>query len=46
MCYILERMGFVKRKGNTKVGLPPNDFEKLKEQFLFDIKTLKIYQLL
>ena len=38
--YLLERMGFVKRKGNTKVGLPPEDFENLKEQFLFDIKSI------
>ena len=44
---LLDRMGFVKRKANTKVKVLVEDFEKLKSQFLFDIETftsLKKYQ--
>ena len=35
---LLDRMGFVKRKANTKAKVSVEDFEKLKAQFLFDIE--------
>ena len=36
---LLYRMGFVKRRGNTKVKVPVEHFEALKSQFLFDIQA-------
>ena len=36
---LLHRMGFVKRKGNTKCKVPVECFEALKSQFLEDIKV-------
>ena len=36
---ILHRMGFVKRRGNTKAKVAVEHFEALKSQFLFDIKA-------
>ena len=36
---LLCRMGFVKRRGNTKAKVPVEHFEVLKSQFLFDIKA-------
>ena len=36
---LLHRMGFVKRKANTKAKVLVEDFEKLKTQFLFDTET-------
>lgn len=36
---LLDRMGFVKGKANTKAKVLVEDFEKLKAQFLFDIET-------
>ena len=36
---LLHRMGFVKRKGNTKCKVPVECFEALKSQFLEDIKA-------
>ena len=38
--YLLERMGFVKRKSTTKVKVSVKDLEELKEQFLLDIKAI------
>ena len=35
---ILQRMGFVKRRGNTKAKVAVEHFEVLKTQYLFDIK--------
>ena len=37
---VLRRMGFVKRKANTKVKLSVEDFEKKKDIFLADIKAI------
>jgi len=37
---LLQRMGLVKRKGTTKAKVLPPDFEKLKKQFLSDIRTI------
>ena len=36
----LRRIGFVKRKGTTKAKVSIENFEVLKEQFLFDIKCI------
>ena len=36
---ILQRMGFVKRRGNTKAKVAVEQFEALKTQYLFDIKA-------
>ena len=36
----LERLGFVKRKSNTKANVSISDFEENKAQFLFDVKTI------
>ena len=33
------RMGFVKRKGSTAAKLPGAQFEKRKDQYLFDIRA-------
>ena len=37
---MLYRMGFVKRRGNTKAKVLVKHFEALKSQFLFDIKAV------
>ena len=36
---ILQRMGFVKRRGNTKAKVAVEHFKVLKTQYLFDIKA-------
>ena len=36
---LLYRIGFVKRRGNTKAKVPVEHFEALKSQFLFDIQA-------
>lgn len=36
---LLYRMGFVKRRGSTTIKLTVNNFDRVKEQFLFDIQT-------
>ena len=38
---LLGRMGYVKRKANTKAKIAVTDFTELKSQFLIDIRTLK-----
>ena len=38
--YMLQRIGFVKRKGTTKGTLQVENFEEEKHQFLFDIKVI------
>ena len=38
--YMLQRIGFVKRKGTTKGTLQVNNFVELKSEFLFDIKVI------
>ena len=37
---VLQQMGLVKRKGTTKAKVLPSDFEKVKRQFLFDVRTI------
>ena len=37
---LLQRMNLVKRKGTTKIKVLPSDFEKLKKQFLSDIRSI------
>ena len=37
---LLQRMNLVKRKGTTTVKVLPSDFEKLKKQFLSDIRSI------
>ena len=37
---IMDRMNFVKRHGNSKSKVTCTNFEELREQFLFDIKTI------
>lgn len=37
---LLQRMNMVKRKGSTKAKMMPADFDKLKAQFLSDIRTI------
>ena len=39
-CYMLQRIGFVKRKGTTKGTLQVINFDEEKYQFLFDIKVI------
>ena len=41
---LLHRMGFVKRRGNTKAKVTVEDFEAHKKQFLFDIKATVVMQ--
>ena len=36
----MERMGYVKRRASTKAKVTASDFDKLKSQFLFDIKAI------
>ena len=38
--YLIQRMGFIKRKSTTKVKVFVEDLEALKEQFLLDIKAI------
>ena len=37
---LLQRMNLVKRKETTKVKVLPSNFEKLKKQFLLDVRTV------
>ena len=37
---LLHRMGFVKRKGSSTMKLTVTNFEVVKKQFLFDVKTV------
>ncbi len=37
---IMAQMNFVKRRGNSKFKVTCSNFEELREQFLFDIKTI------
>ena len=37
---LLYRMGFVKRRGSTAMKMTVENFETIKEQFLFDIQTV------
>ena len=41
---VLRRMGFTKRKANSKSKVIPDDFIILKEQFLSDIKTVSLME--
>lgn len=38
--YLMERMGFVKRRASTKAKVSVSDFDQLKAQFVFDIKAI------
>ena len=38
--YLLERMGFVKRRASTKAKVSLPDFEQFKAQFVFDVKAV------
>ena len=38
--YLLQRMGFVKRKANTKAKICPDDMQELKSNFLSDIAAV------
>ena len=37
---VLRRMGYTKRRANSKSKVLPENFEKIKEQFLIDIKSV------
>jgi len=41
---LLCRMGYVKRRVSTSAKVPPQDFDKRKEQFLYDAKVLVNYE--
>ena len=38
--YLLQRMGFVKRKATTKAKISAEDFEEIKKDYLLDIKVV------
>ena len=38
--HLLERMGFMKRRASTKAKVNIEDFASVKNQFLFDTKTI------
>ena len=38
--YVLQQMGMVKRKANTKAKVTVEDFDDLKKLFLMDIKSI------
>ena len=38
--YLMERMGFVKRRASTKAKVSVSDFDQLKSQFVFDVKAI------
>ena len=38
--HLLERMGFVERRASTKAKIDIDDFEAVKEKFLFDVKVV------
>ena len=38
--YLMERMGFVKRRASTKAKVSVSDFNQLKAQFVFDVKAV------
>ena len=42
---ILHRMGFVKRRGNTKVKVAVEQFEALNTQYLVDIKPVVVMEI-
>lgn len=37
---VLRRMGFTKRRANSKSKILPDDFEEIKEQFLIDVQSV------
>ena len=37
---VLHRMGFSKRRANSKAKILPQDFDLIKEQYLIDIKSI------
>ena len=37
---VLRRLGYTERRGNSKSKILPENFEKIKEQFLIDIKSV------
>ena len=37
---VLRRMGFTKRRANSKSKILPNNFEEIKEQFLTDVQSV------
>ena len=39
-CYLLQRIGYVKRKGTTKGTLHVDSFDEIKREYLFDIKLI------
>ena len=41
---VLRRMGFTKRRANSKAKVIPDDFMLLKEQFLLDIRTVALME--
>ena len=41
---VLRRMGFTKRRANSKAKVIPDDFVLLKEQFLLDIRTVALME--
>ena len=42
--YFLRKMNYVKRKSTTKAGITVRDFDKIKDQFLLDIKGVKMME--
>lgn len=38
--YLMERMGFVKRRASTKAKVSVSDFQQLKVQFVIDVKVV------
>ena len=43
--YLLLRMGYVKRKSNSKVKVTMSNFEELKANFLSDIKAVALMEI-
>ena len=41
---LLQRMNMVKRQGTTKAKVMPSDFERLKKQFLSDVRSIVIME--
>ena len=42
--YFLQTMNYVKRKSTTKAGIAVRNFDKIKDQFLLDIKGVKMME--
>ena len=40
----LNRMGYVKRRTSSKAKVSPEKFNKMKAQFLFDVKTMVVME--